>query len=98
MLSESGKDVISSYLDQMSQFQPEDSQSPSQAAYRVDEGYSEETKSHAGSESASRSETLPHEVGERYLEVQIPNWILGLAEPDRSGMSSFPCLLSRVLC
>jgi F-box and WD-40 domain protein 1/11 len=60
--------------------------SPMHNAFRLDEGYSEDTRSQAGSEmrADSRMGDLPDPEPSQSL---LPDWVLNLTEYERSGKS-----------
>ncbi len=55
------------------------------AAFKLDEGYSEETRSQTGSEAAFQSSARPDEMSLLPPEPTLPAWIMTLGEADRSG-------------
>jgi F-box and WD-40 domain protein 1/11 len=55
---------------------------PMQTSFKLDEGYSEETRSQAESETAFRSLS---QSGYMMLEHGLPGWITAMNEADRSG-------------
>ena len=58
------------------------------AAYRLDEGYSEDTRSQADSRMGE-GDIMEHETGQPLL---LPDWVVNMSESDRSG-ESCPCNL-----
>lgn len=58
-----------------------------QTTFRLDEGYSEETRSQAESDSAIQSPSRSEEVAMVSADLGIPAWITSLGESDRSGTS-----------
>lgn len=63
------------------------SRSPMQTtSFRIDEGYSEETRSQAGSDAASPSPSRAEEMPLVPAELGIPAWVATLSEAERSGM------------
>jgi F-box and WD-40 domain protein 1/11 len=56
------------------------------SSFRLDEGFSEDTRSQSGSEATvradSRVEDGPEQVHQNH---SLPEWILGMNESDRSG-------------
>lgn len=73
-------------------FQPPQMQTP----FKLDEGYSEETRSQSGSDVAMESEymTAVSASQESPSFVGLPDWIMTLGEHQRSGAYSF----GRELC
>ncbi|KAI9792852.1 MAG: hypothetical protein M1833_001011 [Piccolia ochrophora] len=79
--------AASSFSPQPSRFQAPLSPSAMQTSFKVDEGYSEETRSQTGSDVATQS---PPRVGDLMAEasdVAIPGWIMTLNEPERSELA-----------
>ena len=66
-------------------------------SFRIDEGYSEDTRSQTGSETAGdanmRSDQMVNAPTPGQL-LGLPDWIMALSEADRSGQS----LLHRACC
>ena len=62
------------------------------APFKIDEGYSEETRSQNESDapmrSGSRDSDLPDQ--EAATMLPLPEWVLGLSETDRSGTCGIP--------
>ena len=56
------------------------------ATFKLDEGYSEETRSQAGSDVTLRSPSPSAETSLLPTELGLPAWVPALAETDRSGM------------
>lgn len=57
-----------------------------QNTFRLDEGYSEDTRSQTGSEMPARADSSMGETHEQdQTNAQLPEWILGMNELDRSG-------------
>lgn len=57
-----------------------------QTTFKLDEGYSEETRSQAESDSAFQSPSRSEEVAMVSADLGIPAWITSLGEAERSGM------------
>lgn len=56
-----------------------------QTSFKLDEGYSEETRSQAESDTGFRSLSLS---GEMVLDSGLPSWITSMSETDRTGTFS----------
>ncbi|KAI9770196.1 MAG: hypothetical protein M1839_003262 [Geoglossum umbratile] len=61
----------------------------SQCTYKLDEGYSEETRSQAGSDAALRTDaSAPNSTAQRELFAsKLPHWIRNLPDADRSELA-----------
>ena len=59
------------------------------APFKIDEGYSEETRSQNGSDAAVRADSRDSELPDQEITpiCPLPDWVLGLSEADRSGMT-----------
>ncbi|KAI9821348.1 MAG: hypothetical protein M1826_000719 [Phylliscum demangeonii] len=62
--------------------------SPARTIYRLDEGYSEGTRSQAGSDTVSRSPSQGEQMPRVSAELVIPAWISALPEVERRGRYS----------
>ena len=58
---------------------------PMPTTFKLDEGYSEETRSQAGSDSAFQSPSRLDEMALAPTELGIPSWITTMGEVERSG-------------
>lgn len=80
------------------QYRPQFPSSPIQILDRLDEGYSEETRSQTGSDGVLTPDTRSGAMEEQVLNdplVVLPEWIMAMSELNRSGMESRFSLLSR---
>jgi F-box and WD-40 domain protein 1/11 len=56
------------------------------SAFRLDEGFSEDTRSQAGSEMPPRPDSrMAGAADQEPADSQLPDWILGMSERERSG-------------
>jgi len=59
------------------------------SAFRLDEGFSEDTKSQAGSEMPPRPDSrMGGTTDQEPADPQLPDWIMGMSEWERSGTPS----------
>ncbi|KAI9845987.1 MAG: hypothetical protein M1837_004393 [Sclerophora amabilis] len=56
-------------------------------SFRVDEGYSEETRSQPGSESNSVAPSRPGGIASQPSDLGLPQWILALGDADRHELA-----------
>ncbi len=80
------------------QYRPQFPSSPIQILDRLDEGYSEETRSQTGSDGVLTPDTRSGAMEEQVLNdplVVLPEWIMAMSELDRSGMDCQSSLLSQ---
>jgi F-box and WD-40 domain protein 1/11 len=54
------------------------------SAFRLDEGFSEDTRSQAGSELLPARAELDQDISTTG-DLQVPEWLLAMTESDRSG-------------
>lgn len=57
-----------------------------QPPFRLDEGYSEDTRSQSGASDAFRMDAGADEAMEHDYEQMLPDWLLAMSEEQRSGM------------
>jgi len=56
------------------------------SSFRLDEGFSEDTRSQTGSETTLRADSRMEDGPEQDQQNHsLPEWILGMNESDRSG-------------
>ena len=55
---------------------------PMQVSFKLDEGYSEETRSQAESDTGLRSFSQSREMA---LDTGLPEWIINMNEADKTG-------------
>jgi len=68
------------------------------SAFRLDEGFSEDTRSQAGSEMPPCSDSrMAGTAGQEPVDPQLPNWLLGMSEWERSGAYSTTSILRQQL-
>ncbi len=86
-------------LNQVRLYQPGFATSKMDSSFKLDEGYSEETRSQDDSDSPMRFESVSDETVSVPLNAPpaLPPAILALSEAERSGMLSVPIRLS-LLC
>ncbi|KAI9700072.1 MAG: hypothetical protein M1836_002606 [Candelina mexicana] len=75
---------------QTPQFHPQYPSSPIQVLDKLDEGYSEETRSQAGSDVDLTPELRPKGIREEGLNASLaalPEWIMAMGEVDRSELA-----------
>jgi len=59
------------------------------SAFRLDEGFEEDTRSQAGSEMPPRPDScMAGAADQETADPQLPDWILGMSEWERSGTLS----------
>ena len=56
------------------------------AAFKLDEGYSEDTRSQSGSDTIMRTDSRLGEGLDQDTQFPLPEWVLNMNEGDRSGM------------
>ncbi len=74
-------------------YQPAFATSKMDTSFKVDEGYSEESRSQDDLDSPMRSESISDETVTVPINdpPTLPPAILALSEAERSGMLDFPC-------
>ena len=57
------------------------------ASFKLDEGYSEETRSQSGgSDTLMGNDALVLDLSEDGTDLRLPDWVLGMNENERSGI------------
>ena len=56
------------------------------AVFKLDEGYSEDTRSQSGSDTIMRTDSRLGEGLDQDTQFPLPEWVLNMNEGDRSGM------------
>lgn len=57
-----------------------------QPPFRLDEGYSEDTRSQSGASDAFRMDANMEEVMEQDIDQILPEWLVAMSEEQKSGM------------
>lgn len=66
--------------------------------FRLDEGYSEETRSQSEGEAAARAASATAEESEQHVALSsLPDWVLALTEEGRSGTLEIHGIPRRVM-
>ncbi len=84
----SNSDAFSaSFSGQSQTYRPSFQTSPMQTPFKLDEGYSEETRSQSGSDAAMEPDSIAGAmpVQASTPSVGLPDWIMALGEHQRSG-------------
>ena len=58
-------------------------------SYKLDEGYSEETRSQSGnSDTLMGNDALVVDISEDGMGLRLPEWVLSMNENERSGIAN----------